>query len=919
MDGCMGVGVVFLFNISRIFFLPNMSSLRKDFHNLSDRQKKRRLDLLNQNDRDRINSTVASSRLRIDPQLNRALDPNNYLASDRGDDENMEVEATNNHIPSTDANDQAQLNHEQQNPILLPLNDSDSDAENHCVAINHNLLQDLIRDDHLGRGRIPQNSDTESNNEVSDGESNLSDDDNDYEFDLKSFLREWSLENNITLTATSKLLAGLILAGHSELPKDARTLLNTPTSVQIIPIGSGSYAHYGLLKAILEHLECIPLHFIPRLIRFDVHIDGVTVSKSSESELYTILGHVNNCELLTECFTIGAHHGTSKPEDVDEFLRPFLEELRELQTNGFMFKDLDAPPRTSLNFRAGVPEKYLDEVSPIEDVVNPIDDVPLEPMHQVYLGQSKKHVKYFVSSLNSMGVDEIMEELNEDYKSLKKWTPMEFGRKPRTFAEYGHFKAEEFRTILLYTGPVIFSKFTNNVAMEHFNSLNLAIREDPEVVKQPSRFQLTSELRNVDLPEGYFAPHKSISFENFTLTCSKPDNCCSLTNSNSAIAIHHICKKTGPGQEVILFKKFTNCLSIENYPIDSREIEICKSNTLGEDLFECSELKQNLPVVLMSPSGKMIPLARSVSQLKRQTAASSTSASCSNSQESTITTSVYNHIPPGRVALIAGGSSNLKRASGKSASTLTKPCKKPKINVVPKASVVVNPKILQQVKAFKDAQKQPKLDSKVMKKVVDINLPKNQSQPPSVAKTNIRQVSNINRSVELASPISMKDIHQKGMTPLVISSPMVNAPNPVQTSADGTNNENLTILDYPIITLNETNHPAQRNSNEIFDLNKIDQGTPVSVQQDDVFLNFEDNAGDLGDLEGTEFSQTQIVTPEASPIVTPTSSPSKETLTKSLTGLCNYDIESESSRQSIDDNDVESKVDEGGGPESGIV
>ncbi|KAJ8684724.1 hypothetical protein QAD02_020517 [Eretmocerus hayati] len=445
---------------------------------------------------------------------------------------------------------------------------------------------------------------------------------------------------------------------------------------------------------------------------------------------------ISNCELFTESFIIGAHHGAGKPQDVHEFMRDFLAELTDLTDNGFLYNDIlyrvvlekisadtpaknfllnfpphnsrcgkciqdginigrrrvflenNAPLHTAHDCRAGVPEKYIDLSSPLEDFVDPINQIPIDPMHHYYLGVAKKHIKLFVSSLESVGSDELMQQLDDDYEAFKKWTPMEFGRKPRKFVEFPYFKATEFRLLSLYTAPVIFSKYINDEKMLHFNLLNLATRylsceeycfsknadarellgvyvdgmknlygehnliynvhnllhspddvllhgtldsyaawkfenhfrflrknvrqgnqvlaqiinrsneqavvtmsrsraKNKEVFLRPSDFKIRRPLKNVDLPEGYEDPQREIKFLHFTLTTSVPNNSC-YSDDGSLISIQFICKKSSTGRQVILFKEFTDCSTIENYPIDSREIGICKSNTLNEDLFECS-------------------------------------------------------------------------------------------------------------------------------------------------------------------------------------------------------------------------------------------------------------------------------------------------------------------------------------------
>jgi len=75
------------------------------------------------------------------------------------------------------------------------------------------------------------------------------------------------------------------------------------------------------------------------------------------------------------------------------------------------------------------------------------------------------------------------------------------------------------------------------------------------------------------LPDRYSRPHKKIEFHNFTLTIAKPNNCCYFKNK-TIVVIKHICYLNNnlPGF------KYENLNSIENYPIDSTLLNICKTN-----------------------------------------------------------------------------------------------------------------------------------------------------------------------------------------------------------------------------------------------------------------------------------------------------------------------------------------------------
>ncbi|KAJ8682830.1 hypothetical protein QAD02_018625 [Eretmocerus hayati] len=703
-------------------------SCRKPYPNLSPWQQKRRIKKLTENDLNVIASrTIASNQNSSFSNSNadRALPP---VENER---ENL-VENVNKASSSDNVRDEfPEINDNQ-------AVDGGNGGNISAVEESNDLSEGELTNDENEASSDSENSQSDNADDFS-AEERTDDDDDEREegFDLECFLREWSLTNSITQCATTKLLHGLREAGHDDLPLDARTLLHTPsTPVETKAIGSGAYVHYGLRKALLEQFQCVDQRHIPREIPLTIHIDGVTISKSSKSELYTILGKIDECEHFTESFIIGAHHGEGKPSNVHDFVKDFLDELTDLNVNGFdyngvqytvylnkisadtpaknfilnfpphnsrcgkciqdgfnigrrrIFLENDAPLRTNENWRTGLPAKYENLTSPFDGYVDPINDIPVDPMHHYYLGVGKKHTGLFVSSIKSVGNDALVEELNKDYVSLKQWTPMEFVRKPRKLTDYPHFKATEFRMIVLYTGTVIFSKYINDEKMLHFNLFSLAARylsseeycvsknsdakdlltvyveqmeilygahniifnvhnlihspddvllhgtldsygawlfenqlrfvrknvrqgnhilaqiinrsneqavvtmsrsraKNKEVFNGPKDFKISYKLKRVTLPEGYSNANKFIKFPKFTLTNSKPNNCCYLEDG-SLVTIQLICEKSNTGEQVILFTEFTDLLPIENYPIDSREIGICKSDSPGEDLYECS-------------------------------------------------------------------------------------------------------------------------------------------------------------------------------------------------------------------------------------------------------------------------------------------------------------------------------------------
>lgn len=105
------------------------------------------------------------------------------------------------------------------------------------------------------------------------------------ELPLRKFLRSWSLENHITHVALTKLLKGLRANGHENLPCDARTLLETPTT-SMISSHSGTLYH-ELQKAVKDHVRQFgPLSKYPgNAIKINLNVDKLPLAKSSETEM----------------------------------------------------------------------------------------------------------------------------------------------------------------------------------------------------------------------------------------------------------------------------------------------------------------------------------------------------------------------------------------------------------------------------------------------------------------------------------------------------------------------------------------------------------------------------------------------------------------------------------------------------------
>ncbi|XP_067214679.1 uncharacterized protein [Linepithema humile] len=391
------------------------------------------------------------------------------------------------------------------------------------VSNFHQFIADNSDDSDESSNNILMSHDRENNENENNG--NFSENTYDEEFSI--WLRSWKLKHNISHSAMSELLSQLRICGHADLPKDARTLLRTPrfNSIKISASG-GSNFYYGLKNALIDQLTRINYEDENNVIEIDLNIDGLPISKSSKSQIWPILGKIYGNKAFTP-FVISAYHGYTKPKSLTDFLAPFCEEYRELQRTGIAFRrktyavkircvicdsparsfvtgtkahnaffgcgkcmqegtfdnhrmlflDFDSPPRTDENFKNRLQEEHHNNTSPLESILPMVSRFPLDYMHLVCLGVTKKLLQlwtngYHTSKLSGQKITQLSDKLI----AISKWIPKEFPRKPRSLDDLPRWKATELRLFLLYVGPIALHGILSRDNLQHFNVLHCAIR-----------------------------------------------------------------------------------------------------------------------------------------------------------------------------------------------------------------------------------------------------------------------------------------------------------------------------------------------------------------------------------------------------------------------------------------------------------
>lgn len=360
-----------------------------------------------------------------------------------------------------------------------------------------------------------------------DGESDASKSDGDFE-PLGDILRDIFIEDNVSLSTMTKILHALHHK-HPYLPLDARTLLHKKPPLVISNVGSGRYHHLGIKDGLMAIKNFDAIAKAGETLNLMFNIDGLPVTKGGESTAWPILCRIVNIE--SDVFAVGIYGGRNKPDCFNSYLNEFVLELKDLVMNGFnskgvainvaingfimdapasasvlyiapynayygcrkcetkgkwegkvTFPELDANLRNDVTFRVNSEkvEKHHSGTSILQSLpIDMVADIPLDPMHLLYLGVMKKLIGLWINRKkgcpNKLTVDCIA-RLNSRIGLLSDFYPQEFQRKSRRIDHFKMWKATEFRVFLMYSGPVVLQGIISKSMFKHFMALSTAAR-----------------------------------------------------------------------------------------------------------------------------------------------------------------------------------------------------------------------------------------------------------------------------------------------------------------------------------------------------------------------------------------------------------------------------------------------------------
>lgn len=349
--------------------------------------------------------------------------------------------------------------------------------------------------------------------------------------DFQSELALWALKNRITHVALNDLLS-LLRKNGFEVAKDSRTVLKTKSSVsQVKTFGSGEYVYFGIKNGLSKFLIC-NYPYEPE-ISLAVNIDGVPISKSANRDFWPILVSVFNFEqgLVGKPFMVALFCGETKPHPLKDYLGDFINELQDLERNGFslggkiytvnlkgpfildtpakafikctkghtgysscdkcviegeyrenrmVFIGLDSERRTDKSFVDKLDDDHhsVGEHSPLVELnIGMVSQFPYDYLHLVCLGVMRR-LAYFWMRQGPFSVrlgQKNISTISEKLKNSRFYIPSDFARKPRALKHIDKWKGTELRQFLLYTSPIVLIGVLGVNVLKHFRLFHCAI------------------------------------------------------------------------------------------------------------------------------------------------------------------------------------------------------------------------------------------------------------------------------------------------------------------------------------------------------------------------------------------------------------------------------------------------------------
>lgn len=346
--------------------------------------------------------------------------------------------------------------------------------------------------------------------------------------DVKADIAQWAVDSKIESIHVDSLLKILRFHYDDSLPATYRTLCQTPRKSNVLRFDDvkSTYKYFGIENHLRSYVESHKIVSQQNPILLNFNLDGVPISSSSNSSLWPVLMNIEGCKKI--CIVI-CHCGPSKPLNITLYLREFCEELQHLLAYGFIcnnahfsvrvrsfpcdaparafalniyghagrnpchkckivgkyhnhrqtFMTLDNEPRTAEEFIMKSDILHYHGPSPFDELKLDIPKIfVVDYMHAVLLGVVKTLILLWIFDRKKPYSIPLtfIREMNKLQERFAACLPREFSRETRSFLLTKRFKATEFRTLLLYSLPILLKNRLPQKYYSHFMLLHCAMR-----------------------------------------------------------------------------------------------------------------------------------------------------------------------------------------------------------------------------------------------------------------------------------------------------------------------------------------------------------------------------------------------------------------------------------------------------------
>jgi hypothetical protein len=138
------------------------------------------------------------------------------------------------------------------------------------------------------------------------------------------------------------------------------------------------------------------------------------------------------------------------------------------------FEEPHGQERTDASFKNRRDPEHHKYDSVMEKIIKMISQIPIDSMHLIK-GIAEKLMGFYLGLSRLLSVAD-KNKINKRLRKLRDQQPSEFGRLIRELGDLSYWKACEFRTFVLYSGPIVLKGILPEIYYRNFLKFSMAFR-----------------------------------------------------------------------------------------------------------------------------------------------------------------------------------------------------------------------------------------------------------------------------------------------------------------------------------------------------------------------------------------------------------------------------------------------------------